>query len=169
MPKFGETLNQFSKMLQNLDAILGKAEEHAQAKKFDVNNFLTMRLAPDMFTFTRQIQIACDVTKAAAAAMAGVDAPKHEDNEKTMAELRERITKVQSFLKTIDPIKLSDADPNRKVAIPFPPGSFMKLGESVCERSTPNLYFHIAMAYAILRQGGVNIGKGDFLGHLNFV
>lgn len=166
---FLEIMKQFSKMLTNLDQILVKAEEHAAAKKFDVNNFLTMRLSPDMFPLTRQVQIACDSVKASAAAISGVEAPKHEDNEKTMTELRERIAKVQSFLKTLNEASFADADPQKKISIPFPPGSSMHLKEAVIERSIPNLYFHVSMTYAILRQGGVNIGKGDYLGKLDYL
>jgi hypothetical protein len=33
----------------------------------------------------------------------------------------------------------------------------------------PNVYFHVAMAYAILRQNGVDVGKMDFLGPINFI
>jgi hypothetical protein len=166
---FKETVEQFRHVLENLNTILEKAKLHAEAKKFDANNYLTQRLAPDMFPLTRQVQIACDVAKGAAAAISGVEPPKHEDNETTLDSLCERIKKTQSFIKSIPAAKLTDVDPNRRISIPFPKGKSMLLKDSIVTRSTPNLYFHVSMTYAILRQAGVDIGKGDFLGKINIL
>src|SRR5271165_5525774 len=92
-------IQQFQRTLRALDAILEKAVLYAQAKKFDVDNFCTARLAPDMLPFTRQVQIACDTAKRAAAALTGKEAPVHEDTEQTMAQLRERIGKCLNYLR----------------------------------------------------------------------
>ena len=88
-----EIISQFAFSLKNLDRIMGKAADHAEAKKFDVNNFLSARVAPDMLPFNMQVRIACDAAKGAAASLSGKEAPKHEDNETTFAELRTRIGK----------------------------------------------------------------------------
>src|SRR5205085_2751151 len=63
-------------------------------------NLLTERLFPDMLPFAAQIRIACDHAKTASASLAGKDAPKHEDNEKTFEELRGRIAKCLAYLDT---------------------------------------------------------------------
>ena len=91
----------FSRILGNMLAWLDKAEAHAQARKFDPNNYLGLRLAPDMLPFARQIQIASDAAKACMSRLAGTEIPKWEDNEASLDELRARIRKtldhVQSF------------------------------------------------------------------------
>ena len=94
-------VTQFGRTLRNLDAVLDKAKKYAEARKFDVNNFCTARLFPDMLPFVSQIRIACDKAKFAAANLSGKAAPKHEDTETTMAELRARIAKCLAFLDTL--------------------------------------------------------------------
>lgn len=159
-------IQQFQRSLRALDAILGKAVEHAEAKKFSPDNFLTQRLAPDMLPFTRQVQIACDAAKRAAAALTGKEAPAHEDTEKTMAELRERIRKCLAFLATFREEDFKDVSPRKEIKLPNPPGKAMYAGDALIGRSVPNFFFHMTMTYALLRAGGVDIGKADFLGDL---
>jgi len=93
-------VKQFARTLRNLDGVLEKAVKHAEARKFDANNFVTARLFPDMRPFAFQIQTACDNAKNAAANLSGKAAPRHEDTETTMAELRARIAKCLAFLDT---------------------------------------------------------------------
>jgi hypothetical protein len=59
-------------MLNNLSAILDEAEAHAKNRKIDPEVLLNYRLAADMRPFIRQVQIAADQTKGAAARLAGV-------------------------------------------------------------------------------------------------
>src|SRR5579863_7273565 len=102
----------FEISLNALSAILDKAEAYAQAKKIDPTVLLNTRLFPDMFVFSRQLQIACDQAKNCAARLAGLEPPKHEDNEKTVAELKARIAKTVAYLKTLD-VKMIDASADR--------------------------------------------------------
>jgi len=97
----------FLQMLNNLSAILDKAEAYAESHKIDAEVLLNYRLAPDMFPFVRQIQIAADLAKGAAARLAGVEVPKHDDTEKTLADLKARITNTATFVQSIQP---SDVD-----------------------------------------------------------
>jgi hypothetical protein len=139
---------------------------HAEAKKFDVNNFVTARRAPDMLPFTKQIQIACDMTKGAAAGLLGKDSPKFEDNEKTMPELRERIRKTLNYLETLRESDYKAVGPSTVVKLVYPQGKAMKADDFLLARAIPNVYFHVTTAYALLRAGGVELGKMDFLGNL---
>lgn len=157
---------QFAKTLKNLDAICDKATRHAEAKKFDVNNFLNLRLTPDMFTFTRQIQIACDVAKAAAAGLAGKDAPRFEDNETTMNDLRERIRKTHAYLESFRPEDFAKTNSKSTIKVAYPAGKAMLADDALVTRAVPNFFFHVSMAYALLRAGGVDVGKVDYLGDL---
>jgi hypothetical protein len=97
----------FVQMLNNLSAILDKAEAHAGSRKIEPEVLLNYRLAPDMLPFVRQIQIAADLAKGAAARLAGVEVPKHDDTEKTFAELKARLAKTVAFVQSVKP---SDID-----------------------------------------------------------
>ena len=155
-----------SRGLTNLSAILDKAAAHAAAKKYDSTVLAHLRVFPDMYPLVRQVQIACDTAKGAAARLAGVDVPKHEDTETTMDELRQRIAKTLAFLKTVSADQVNGAE-TRTIEIKFPNGAwkFTALGY-VTDFVLPNLYFHECMVYALLRKSGVEIGKMDFLGAL---
>lgn len=159
-------IRQFARTLKNLDAILEKAQRHAEAKKFDVNNFLTARLAPDMLPFLAQIRIACDHAKSAASNLAGKEAPVHEDNEKTFEELRGRIAKCISYLDTFTEKDFEKTNAQMKVKLPRQ-GKSLYADEYLLGRQMPNFFFHVTTAYDMLREGGVEIGKGDYIGHLN--
>ena len=152
--------------LTNMSAILDKAAAHAAAKKFDPTVLAQSRLFPDMHPLVRQVQIACDTAKGAAARLAGIEVPKHEDNEATLAELKARIAKTVDFLKSVNRDRLKDAE-SRDIEIKFPNGSWKFTGIAyLADFVLPNFYFHVSMVYALLRKSGVEIGKGDFLGEL---
>jgi uncharacterized protein len=155
----------FTRMLTNLLTWLDKAEAHAAARKFDVNNFLAMRLAPDMLPFTRQIQIASDSAKACMARLAGVEAPKWEDNEATLDELRARVRKTIDYVNSFSAAQI-DGSEEREILVPRRTSEPLVFrGEDFLKHyALPNLYFHVTTAYALLRHGGVEIGKGDYLG-----
>ena len=153
----------FVRMLGNMLAWLDKAEAHATAKKFDPNNFVGMRLTPDMLPFARQIQIASDACKAGVARLAGVEAPKWADDEATLGELRARIRKTIEYAQSI-PASQFDGSETREIALPVP-GAPRVSGEVFLKSfSLPNFFFHVTMTYALLRQGGVELGKRDYLG-----
>jgi hypothetical protein len=155
-----------SRGLTNLSALLDKAAAHAAAKKFDSIVLVQARLYPDMHPLSRQVQIACDTAKGAAGRLAGVEIPKHEDNEVTLADLKQRIAKTLDFLKSISANQLKDAD-TRAIEIKFPNGAWKFTGLNyLADFVLPNFYFHCSMVYALLRHNGVEVGKGDFLGAL---
>ena len=153
------------KLLQNLDGWLTKAEAHAAAKKYDPNVLLQSRLAPDMFPLVRQIQGACDVAKLAAARVTGRDAPSHPDEEKTIDELRKRIASVVAYLSEFTAKDFEGAG-DRTVSLPRWEGKSMTATDYFLEHGQPNFFFHVTMAYALLRHNGVDVGKRDYLGQL---
>ncbi|MCB9603638.1 MAG: DUF1993 domain-containing protein [Sandaracinus sp.] len=168
MPLYDATVTQLDKMLANLDSWIEEALAHAEARGFDPSCYATYRLAPDQYTFTRQVQAACDAAKFVAARSAGKDAPKHEDGDATVEELRARIALVREFLATFTPADFEGAD-DRVVALPFLPGKGMKAEAYVLQMALPNFYFHLVHAYAILRHAGVKLGKMPFIGGLDLV
>jgi hypothetical protein len=156
IPSFEITLGALSKLLD-------KAESYCTGKKINPEVLLGYRLAPDMFALTRQIQIACDQAKNGSARLAGIDPPKFEDTEKTIPELKERITKTLAFVKGIDR-KAIDASADRAITFPLgPKKGEMKGADYLNHFVLPNFYFHAATAYALLRHAGLEIGKQDFL------
>jgi uncharacterized protein len=158
----------FTRTLRNMLTWLDKAEAHAAAKKFDVANYLGQRLTVDMLPFPRQIQIASDTAKLAVARLAGLEAPKWPDDEKTLPELRARIQKALDYLQSVPAAKL-DGSESRQIDLPVGPGRTMKVdGETMLRGfSIPNFFFHATMTYALLRQAGVELGKADYLGPMS--
>jgi len=162
-------VRQFAFTLRNLENIMGKAQAYAATRKFDVNNFCTMRLFPDMLPFMAQIRIACDHAKNAAAFLSGQEPPKHEDNETTFEDLRGRIAKCLAFLDSISAQDFARTTSETVIKLPRPPGKGLRADDYLLSRHMPNFYFHVTTAYALLRSGGVDVGKSDFLGQLNLV
>lgn len=157
------TVIQSSKMLNNLDAWLGKAVAYAEARSFEPDVLVQARLYPDQFALARQVQSACDTAKGAAARLAGIEVPSHPDDETTIAQLRERIAKTRSFLETVTAEKFEGAA-EREVTLSFLPGQAIKGAHYVVDFVVPNFYFHVTTAYAILRHNGVELGKRDYIG-----
>ena len=155
----------FVRMLSNSLTWLDKAQAFAEARKFSPDAYLNQRLSPDMLPFTRQVQIACDTVKGAMARLAGVDVPAWEDNEVTLDELRTRIRRTIDYVQSFKPEQI-DGSEGREIALPTRSGEPRRFtGESYLKHFvTPNLYFHLTTVYALLRQGGVDIGKMDYLG-----
>lgn len=157
----------FVRMLGNLAQWLEKAEQHAQARKFDTAVYLASRLAPDMLPFTKQIQIACDGPKFGVARLGGLEAPKFDDKEATLAELKERIRKTLAFIETATP-EMIDGTEDKDIHVPRRDGVQVMKGEFYLKHFVlPNLFFHVTTAYALLRHNGVDLGKADYLGTLN--
>ena len=157
------TVPPFRAMLKNLSAVMAKAEAHCEAKKIDPTVFLTSRLYPDMLPFTAQVQIATDNVKGAAGRLSGAEIPKFEDNEKTFPELQARIDKTIAFLDTLTEAQFEGAA-ERDIVLPLRSGQLEFKGATyLLQWANPNVYFHITTAYALLRHGGVEIGKKDYL------
>jgi hypothetical protein len=158
-----DTILQMKKMVSNLDRWIEKAIAYADTKKFDPNVLVGARLAPDMYAFARQVQGACDSAKFAAARLTAKEAPKHADTETTMTELRERCKTVIAYL---DGFKASDFEgaDKRQIVVPYIEGKFAYGSDYLCQQALPNFFFHVTMAYAILRHNGVDVGKRDYIG-----
>jgi len=154
----------FVRLLTNLSAWLDKAEAHALAKKFDPAVYLSARLAPDMLAFTKQIQIGCDAAKFGVARLAGISAPKFDDDETSLAELRDRIRKTVEFVSSV-PADAIDGSEEREINVPGRNGPTQFKGEAYLKHFVlPNFFFHMSISYALLRHNGVDLGKADFLG-----
>jgi hypothetical protein len=155
----------FVNTLKNLSAILDKAQAYADTKKIDPTVLTTYRLYPDMFTMARQVQVACDTAKGAVARLAGVEVPKHEDTERTFAELKARIAKTIEFIDTIKPAQI-DGSEDKDITLKLGRQEVKFKGmQYLLGFAHPNFYFHATTAYDILRHNGLDIGKQDYIGN----
>ncbi|MDO8420361.1 MAG: DUF1993 domain-containing protein [Rubrivivax sp.] len=154
----------FVRMLGNVLNWLDKAEAHAAARKFDSANYLGLRLAPDMLPFSRQIQIATDAAKGCVSRLAGVEVPKWEDTEATLAELRLRVLRTIEYVQSYAPEQI-DGSEAREILLPTRQGDPLQFtGEAYLKHFVlPNFYFHATTTYALLRHAGVELGKRDYL------
>lgn len=150
--------------LNNLSAFLTKATSHASEKEIDGGVLVNSRLFPNMLPLTSQIQIACDVSKGAAARLSGLEAPSYEDNEVSFEELQTRISNTVKFLKSVPADKI-DGTEEKEITLKAGPTEFKFTGKTYLQNFVlPNVYFHATTAFNILRHNGVEIGKMDFLG-----
>jgi hypothetical protein len=155
----------FINALNNLSAILDKAQAHVDAKKLDEATLTSFRLFPDMLPMARQILIATDTAKGLAARLAGVEIPVYDDTEKTLGELKARIAKTVAYLQTFRPEQI-DGTENKEIIIKRGDKETRYNGmQFLLGHAVPNVYFHITTAYNILRHNGVEIGKRDYLGN----
>lgn len=154
----------FARMLNNLAAILQKAAMHAEVKKIDPAVLINARLFPDMLPFKSQVYIATDNAKGCVARLAGVEPPRYEDVEATFPDLVARLQKTVTFIESFQPPQI-DGSETRDIHIKFSSHEVKMKGlPYLLHYATPNVYFHVTTAYAILRHNGVEIGKKDFLG-----
>ena len=154
----------FTRMLTNLDAILGKAEAWAAERKIDPAVLVNARLAPDMLPLPFQITSATDNAKFGSARLAGRTPPVWPDSEKTIPELRGRMRTAIDYLGTFTPEDFEGAA-ERELIIKVGGKDTPMLGAAyLFTRAVPNFFFHTMTAYAILRHNGVAIGKSDYLG-----
>ena len=153
----------FVRQLAAMLVWLDKAQAHAEARKFDTVNYLSMKLAPDMLPFVKQIQIASDGAKGCVARLAGVEIPKWEDTEATLDDLRARIRRTIDFVQGFAPAQI-DGSEGREIVLQLRAGEVRFDGQRFLEHwALPNFYFHVMTTYLLLRQAGVELGKTDYL------
>jgi hypothetical protein len=151
--------------MRNLSAILDKTQIYIDTKKIDPAALLQFRLFPDMLNLTRQIQIASDTAKGVVARLAGVDIPAYEDKETSVAELQARIAKTIAFIEGFTPAQLDGTEDKAIVTKRGDKETHYTGMQFLLGHAIPNVYFHVSIAFAILRHNGVEIGKRDYLGN----
>jgi hypothetical protein len=154
----------FKQILTSLSAVLSKAEAHAHERKIEPAALLQARLYPDMFALTRQVQVAADFAKGAAARLAGVEVPRYDDTEQSFADLQQRIARTLAFIDGL-PREAIEASAERDITTGNGANAKHFKGQAyLLHYALPHFYFHATTAYAILRHNGVEIGKKDFIG-----
>ena len=152
-------------MLRSLSHVLDQGAAHASAKKSDAADLVNARLAPDMYTLAKQVQLACDQAIDSTARLSGQDAPQFENDEKTLEQLKVRIDKTLKYVESVRADAFEGAE-DRKITIPIPENNIafeMNGLQFLRDWALPHFYFHVVTAYDILRHNGVDIGKRDYL------
>lgn len=150
-------------MFAALRIMLDKAAAHAKTAGVDETVYTSWRLAPDMFTMARQVQIACDIAVRGMTRLSGAEPPSFPDTETTFAQLKERVAKAQAHIKDLDKAKI-DADPDKDITVPMRDSSMtLKRQQFLQNFMLPNVYFHVTATYLNLRNAGVPLGKADFM------
>jgi hypothetical protein len=125
---------------------------------------LGARLAPDMFTTGQQMATAAGFALRVAYPLAGRAVPKGSDPAPDAAGLRERLGAAREALRALDPDEFAGAE-GRRIRHRAGFAELEQDGASFLHLfGMPNFLFHTAMAFAILRSQGIEIGKADFDG-----
>ncbi|MDE1915956.1 MAG: DUF1993 domain-containing protein [Sphingomonadales bacterium] len=156
---YAMTVPVFLRAFRNLDHVLAKA----QASGIDEQDLFGARLIADMLPLSKQVQIASDTARFAAVRV-GLAAPSAmADEETTLDQLRERVAKTITYLEGVDRAGFAGRE-DAEVILKLPKGDLHFTGLSyVTDFALPNFFFHVTMAYALLRMKGVPLGKMDFL------
>ena len=153
------------KRLKALDTTLGTLQAHCAEHNIADAVFLNDRLYPDMPPFAVQIRIATDMTKGAVGRLTDTTIPTFEDNEDTIAQLRDRIATLINHVNTFTHDQFAGAE-SKDITLKLRGDRVLTFNgwDYVNDFVLPNVYFHLTTAYAILRHRGVKLGKADFLG-----
>lgn len=152
-------------LLENLSKMLDKAQADVDAGRLEMSALMDYRLAPDMYPFAKQVQIACDKARSVVARLARMEVPYYVDDERTLAELKLRIAKTVDFIRSVPPDRI-DGTEDDEIVLPVTGKETRYTGlQLLLGHSMPNVFFHTVTAYNILRQNGVAVGKRDFLGN----
>lgn len=158
------TIPIFIRHLESLDTILAKGEAFAAEKGIDPSELLNARLYEDMAPLISQIQRVSDSAKGTAVRLGGIENAVMADEEKSFADLHDRIARTIAFLKTV-PREAIDGKEDAAVSVQTPRQTFHFTGRSFVQTFVlPNFYFHMTTAYGLLRMKGVPLGKLDYLG-----
>ena len=150
--------------LQTISTVIEKGFAHATETGDDPSSLVGARLASDMMPLSGQVQRASDTAKLTAERLTGIPSPKFPDEETTFEQLQDRIARTAAFLNTLTAEQFEGSE-TREIAIKLGGTSRAFTGQSyLLTFALPNFFFHVTTAYDILRQGGVPIGKRDYLG-----
>ncbi len=167
----------FVRGLTNLKAQLTKAEAHTAASGNGEAALLDAQLgrtsvdasaAPrdlHMYTLAAQVHWAAEGAKLAIANLLGAPAVPAENDAKSFADLHQRLDATIAYLRAIAPTDL-EAGLDRTIVIDHRRGSMQSSGSQfLLAFAIPHFFYHVTAAYGILRNQGVQLTMGDFLGN----
>ena len=164
-PMYTHSIPVFNQMLAALKAILMQVDVHVAANSMEPDAILQARLFPDMFPLVKQVQIAADFARGISARLAGVDVPIYDGKEQSFAELDVLLTRTMGFLDSLNASQFDGSESKDIVLRPGTPKEKRLSGQAyLANYGSPQFFFHVTTAYAILRHNGIAIGKRDYMG-----
>jgi len=164
-PMYIHSVPVFDQMLTALKAVLAQVDAHVATKSMEPDAFLQARLFPDMLPLIKQVQIAADFARGISARLAGVDVPTYEGREKTFSDLDALLTQTMAFLDSLNAAQFDGSESREIVLRPGTPKERKLAGQAyLANYGSPQFFFHVTTAYAILRHNGIAIGKRDYMG-----
>ena len=151
----------YSKGLTTLDSLLAKGAAFAASKGVSEADMLNWRLADDMNPLSFQVIVVTNFSKQWTARAAGLAVPENIPEDLDLAGYKAEIAAAKAFLAGLKAEQFAgrDAEPvtfNLGMMEPTLPA-----GQWLSGFATTNFYCHLSMAYAILRNRGVPLGKPD--------
>jgi len=157
-----------SMFLRGLNVLSGLIDRAVEAG-LDEAVLMEARLAPDMRPFPDQVRMAAFSARSCIARLTGQEWPKTDDTEAGLAELKATVALSIAFIEGVESAAFTGGE-TRRVELRFPGVELNFEGTGyLTSFALPNFYFHLSMAYALLRQAGVPLGKRDFLGQIELV
>lgn len=157
-----------SMFLRGLNVLSGLIDRAVEAG-LDEAVLMEARLAPDMRPFPDQVRMASFSARSCIARLTGQEWPKTDDAEASLAELKATVALSIAFIEGVEAAAFAGGE-TRRVELRFPGVELNFAGQGyLTSFALPNFYFHLSMAYAILRQAGVPLGKRDFLGQIELI
>lgn len=160
---FEVSARQFVLTLRNIKNLLEKANIHAGPD----SKLLQTQIFPDMFDLGREIQASCDAAKFCGSRLTQLTGPVFEEKIENYEELQIRLDKTINYLLSLKSEDFKDFE-KRKIKFPWNPGKELSGKDYLIQFALPNFYYHITSAYNIIRSTGVELGKADFLGQINW-
>ena len=154
--------------LRGLNALSGLIDRAVEAG-LDEATLMQARLAPDMRPFPDQVRMASFSARSCIARLTDQPWPKTDDAEASLAELKATVALSIAFIEGVEAAAFAGSE-TRRVELRFPGVELNFEGQGyLTSFALPNFYFHLSMAYALLRQAGVPLGKRDFLGSIELI
>ncbi len=164
-PMYTHSVPVFKQMLNALKTILAQVDAQVATRSIEPDAFLQARLFPDMFPLLKQVQIAADFSRGISARLAGVEVPAFEGTEKSFADLDALLSRTLAFLEGLNPAQFDGSESREIVLRPGTPKEKRLSGQAyLANYGSPQFFFHVTTAYAILRHNGIAIGKRDYMG-----
>ncbi|KAH7118282.1 hypothetical protein B0J13DRAFT_652303 [Dactylonectria estremocensis] len=145
--------------LNSLTAILKKAAEHPNA-----DLLTSARLYEDMFPLSFQVFMVTDIAQKVVARTSGMESLSQEPDFETFEAMQARIEQALEIINKADKELINKrVEEIVQVGIGGDKTAEMQSCSYVNGYALPVAFFHLSMAYAILRKEGVPLGKTDYL------
>jgi len=155
-------INLFERQVGTLDHLLTKGAEHAKATGASEADMLQWRLVGDMNPLAFQAMVVCNFVRLWPARVAGLPLPAEISADLDQAGFKAAIADARAYLASLTAEQFAGRDDvPLEVTIGNGMSPTLPSGQWLTVFATTNIYFHLSMAYAILRAKGVQIGKVD--------